>query len=272
MDGWNKNANFNDKRISKFGKKKPGAVYQKPIRSLADMARLNIAFLHQRIMATPYYALPFETDARDAPFLAELTEINQQLFVTTNGQPSSHKFGLAYRTGLPYEELQRPYLEGYLDRTLALRFLQFISGVPNVKFTCFDYSTLAYYTNFREVGIVVTKDREANTRQGLKDQQWRNFTTMWKNPARSMTEPWSLWSGTNGGSDVLYRESVHIQLAVTDWSGNTNLHQIVLQALHQSFLPAQPNSLVRTTKRVYSKEDVDRAFRELENVGESNGE
>lgn len=231
MNGWNTNADFNNKRIETYGKLDPDFLWQRPVTSLQDVARLNIAFLHQRILRAPYYGTPFETNERSNTFLRELTDINKNLFVTVNGQAHEVSTGLSHFDGLPFEERQRPYVSGFLDSTIAMQFLHHISHVPQVKFNAYGFVQEIYISNFRSDKVVVTQDRAAGTPQAVKRKPWIDETNIWNDPAQGWGEL-ETWLPYAKGTTALTlaNSTCFVNIVLADWN-KSNLHSIVLDAL-----------------------------------------
>lgn len=211
-----------------YGKSDPMFVFQRPVTSLADIARLNIAFLHRRILATPYYGAPFETNERSAVFLQELTDINKLLFVTTNGQPHDHKVGVNTDM-IHYEIRQRPYITGFMDRNIAVPFCWFLSHTPHVKFVLTDLLQNVYLSNMRSMGVAVTQEKSGKTRRAAQTAPWETCTSIPNGPLGAVSDL-DLWDVNESATRVLREDSLHVEVALEDWKAS-NLQETVLRAL-----------------------------------------
>lgn len=231
MEGWNVDANFNDRRIEMYGKSDPYFMWQRPVNSLQDIARLNIAFLHQRVARTPYYGAEFETNDRSSAFVQQLTEINKNLFVTLNGQPSEQRSGVSPDDGDLWAQRQRPYIIGFLDRSIAMRFFHKLSHEPEMKFVAYDFLSNIFLRNFREEKVVVTQIKSAATPKALKQTRWDDYSAVWNLPSNG----WAAlnhWIPYNKGltAAILGETTCYVEIAQANWD-MSNLQQIVIDAL-----------------------------------------
>lgn len=65
-----------------------------------------------------------EEDASMLQQLPVLQRINQHGFITTNSQAGKRIKGKNYKTGKPYEEIERSYLEGFMLEPVANEFIK----------------------------------------------------------------------------------------------------------------------------------------------------
>jgi hypothetical protein len=79
-----------------------------------------VAFLK----SAEFKARLLEEDASMLRQLPVLQRINEQGFITTNSQAGKRFEGKNYKTGKPYEEVERSYLEGFMLEPVAIDFIK----------------------------------------------------------------------------------------------------------------------------------------------------
>lgn len=158
----------------------------------SQLIAANVMFLQGKLDRTPYHG--GSVDEETLPLLDELIEINQLGFLSVCGQPALIHTFFSDRTHKWISEEQRPFLEGYLPKSLVPQFIKYMETQteymyhmyelipPSFLFRWFNPERLTIrciWTSAPEA-LNVTRDKAHTQLEGLESEPWHYYTNIYR--------------------------------------------------------------------------------------------